>query len=117
MKLRYAILSLSIGLLLTQTASAVTRPYIPGEMPRPSVAPGMQGTGKVRSINLQTHRIYIDATEYAFDPLNTRFSNAAGVGLPPGRLKIGEAVSFSAKPATASGSPPVLEAVRTVAKP
>ena len=120
MKLRYAMLSLAIGLLLSQTSSAVTRLYSPGEKPKPSVTPpavGMQGTGKVRSINLQTHRMHIDAIEYAFDPLNTRFSNAAGVGLMPNRMKIGEAVSFSAKPAATSGSPPMLQAVHTMAKP
>lgn len=118
MKPRYAILTVSIGLMLAQAASAVTRAYVPGEKPRPGVtAPGMQGTGKVRSIDLQTHRMQIDTVEYAFDPLNTRFSNAAGVGLMPSRMKIGEAVSFVAKPAATPGSPPMLEAVRTMTKP
>lgn len=120
MKLMYALFSLSICLLLTQTANAVTRMYTPGEIPKPSVtAPAgiMQSTGKVRSIDLQTHRMHIDAIEYAFDPLNTRFSNAAGVGLMPTRVQIGDEVSFSAKPAATSGSPPMLQAVRTIAKP
>ena len=120
MKLSHAILPLSIGLLLTSMASAVTRSYIPGQAPSPGVTAAdgiMQGTGKVRSINLQTHRIYIDATEYVFDPLNTRFSNSAGIRLLPSRMKIGGEVRFSAKPATTSGSPPMLQAVQAMTKP